>query len=195
VRPTDQELFYNWTLTILPNHDLKDFTVVLRDSLPLSDRVLLKAGSGSASESTPQWKSGTSRSTNPDYYTRTIHITEATKKNGISIVLNRPTQRLQLPSEAEFSRSFEVQAAGCEVEYHGMDAHQEAAKIFRRVGIMAAWQYLGKDQPALPMKSDAGYRISPLGPAEAEVTMEARCPDDSCDHLIMRQMGSRRPPL
>lgn len=194
-RPYVQELFYDWILTLHASLTTKDVTIVVHDTVPLTDRVRVTPEVADVSESIPKWMSGFTEPRPPDYYVRTIHLQQIRKSDGAIVVFRRPIKlidQLSSLSESNFNRSFEVFTNQCGIETHQFDVHEQAIKIFRHLGILGMWRYSGQDQPPLQTKRDPDVPNPPLAPTDVEATLEARCQNDQCDRLLMRQMEVRR---
>ncbi len=85
-KPLFQDLFHDWTITLVPNRDTAQIVVSIQDARKPTDRIRVQPSSAIVSEPKPGWISGFDEPTQaPDFYTRTVTFSSLSEPGIITI--------------------------------------------------------------------------------------------------------------
>jgi hypothetical protein len=156
---TDQELFFDWTLTVTPNPTVSEVGVVLKDSQKPTYRLGIRPESAAVSGIDPAWMSGFPEPREPDYYKRVIIFRQLEKPAVITI--RRPVKFALGKNDLDASTfqvsDFEINTdSPCKVKLpESDDPPRRFLRLMTQYATFANWKY-GKNQK--PVKDSTGPR-------------------------------------
>lgn len=193
-----QELFYEWSLFFMPKQETGTIQIKVRDSAKHNESLRIEPDIASVAQEQPGWMSGfTEPSRKPDYYETRIIFPSLDANRPAMILFRRALKvvdgRIVINSE-DFDRTFDITAEKCPVEVKSSDRNAEIATLRRQLVTIANWRWSGKESSPLPIRKDPNEPLPPLARGEVEATLEARCQDELCQKLEVKQLEVRRNP-
>jgi hypothetical protein len=193
--PFLQEFFYDWILTLTPQGQAENITIIVKDPIKHPDHPKIEPDIASVSGPEARWMSGFEEpSRKPDYYERTIRFPVLEDGRIVRIVLRRPItlsgdrKTLEL---LDYSRSFEVTAEKCRVVTKALDDRKELDVLAGQLNALSKKRYSGEDKPPPAIRKNPNAPIPPLASDEVEFTLEVRCQDALCDKFTIDQLEAR----
>src|SRR4029077_19628986 len=120
VRPFVQELFFDWTLSLVASCHVSNVLVKIRSSTGPNDRIRIIPEGAMISNQIPKWLSGFPEpARKPDYYVTEIRFESLVRNRAANITVRHGITLLaqrNMHSEAEFERYFDITANGLRVE-------------------------------------------------------------------------------
>lgn len=189
-----KQLFYEWTLRMTPPQDAEDVLVIVRDEQKHDDeRVRVSPTSGNVSGFLPQWASGfVEPGREPDYFIRKIAFPYLEKNQPVLISIRRPIKFASPETTlmpVAFTRSVTVSAKHFTVRQSSYSPEKDLQRLARHLDKVANWKNGDK---VIPIEADPDIPHPPLGPSELEAFVEAHCQEESCEHLLVTQLGGRK---
>jgi hypothetical protein len=195
MEPTIQELFYDWALTLSPNHNAGDVVVDLKDEEKPAYRSKVDPAEATVSDVTRGWMSGFTEPREPDYYKRIIRWERLSKT--ATITIRRP-MKFRLGTDRFDASSFPISGyevtstVGCNVEESNLyeDSQVRFLHLMLQFRSLADWKY-GKQQKPAKILLDPDVPLPSLQPGEAEATVEVRCKNDPCNEVVVSKLEAR----
>jgi hypothetical protein len=189
--PYLQEIFYEWSLRATLDQEIQGATTIrIRENSKYDERVRVSPpGDVTVSELEPRWLSGFKEPGEPNYFERTIvFIDMGSMSRDVTITIWRPIKSPSVWSAFDLYRTYEIRAAqGSTVKAKPFDASEAAITVLPRLtNIYKAT--VGDNHQPVPVKSDPDLPDTPLTKGEVLATGEARCQDNSCQHMTMSGM-------
>lgn len=177
-----QELFYEWSLTLLPTRDVAEIALQI-DRLEANDRVQVIPQHATLSELHPRWFSGfpEPQRDKPDYYSRTVRFENLPRGQRAVVRIRRQLHDTTL-SEAHLIHVGDLRSSGCSIQRPRYNSKADSERLSGQLKTLANWQYDG--HAPLALRRDPGD----VTPEEVQATGEARCKAQDCRELLIGQL-------
>lgn len=189
LRPTSQELFYEWKAVLAADGPARNVAVELHH-LQDGDRVTLQPPTaGSVSEESKHWYSGFPEPTRsrPDYLIRTLRLNELPAGSPATVIVRRP---LEKPTDGpgQLITLDNPHAANCRVS-PSLPGETDSAERLQTLAVRLTGNIyrMGDGGNPVPLRSDPGD----VGEREIQVTVEMRCKNQDCTMMESRQLEAR----
>lgn len=189
LKPTSQELFYEWQVSLSANENARDISFEIHQ-LQTDDRVSISPSIGILSEPSKRWYSGfpEPQRSKPDYLLRTVQLSHLSPDAPSTVVAVRRFLEKPLLSSNDLIRIENARSSNCRVVFKSAGQRESAERLQQRAGKLTEHVYqMGGEAQPVPIRRDPGD----ISEYEIQATTEARCKDDSCSNIEIRQLEAR----